>query len=238
MANPLSSRVESATRPAVIELLLALFLCLAFLVFMLLQLVYRSTYRHSKLARVRRNVRFEGDRILLSKSKDDPRRQLVEICSHSHEAAKRVAAKPPQYGRQIQFGVLGDGARRACLQILGRLQGDGGAVQTPTNGHHFTQSTVGSCASSLLDAAYPSSTAVAVSGASAAVSSEAQVTMRAAIARIRQSGVPLEGVDAFLWVFEAVLFGDECIVETITEADVRWMVHYFESSVMPALRLL
>ena len=229
MANPLSSRVESATRPAVIELLLALFLCLAFLVFMLLQLVYRSTYRLGRLSRVRRNTRFEADRIFNSKSKDDTRRQLVELGAASKGAVDRIAASPPQYGKQphLPCGIRGEDARRVCSHMLDVLQCEiaGYASRPAATGAYRTK---GSERSHYSDDVWERPEVLPPT---------VPRTMRAVLAYIeRQSGRAMDSstVETFLWLYEAIVYGEGHVLQTIADEDVMVMKHFFDTTILPA----
>lgn len=109
--------MDNASRPAIIEVIASISLGMAFLIFVLTSIVYRTWARRRALRS--RYIRFDPNHFLSkNRSSKDERRQVIVS---SVVKSERIIENPPQYGRRLP-PVLQNDAKRECERMLGRLR--------------------------------------------------------------------------------------------------------------------
>lgn len=119
---PNSSSTEKSvnrTRLNYAQTVVSLATAVGLVIITLIDLLYRSTHRHSKLLRVTRETRFDGAYIL-GKPQTSRARMILESGLKTHEFRIR---NPPQYSRVIP-AVVSDSrdAKRDCVEMLTKVR--------------------------------------------------------------------------------------------------------------------
>lgn len=119
---PNSSSTEKSvnrTRLNYAQTVVSLATAVGLVIITLIDLLYRSTHRHSKLLRVTRETRFDGAYIL-GKPQTSRARMILESGLKTHEFRIR---NPPQYSRVIP-AVVSDSrdAKRDCVEMLSKVR--------------------------------------------------------------------------------------------------------------------
>ncbi|KAK7196715.1 hypothetical protein NESM_000610900 [Novymonas esmeraldas] len=124
-ASDSGSQLESRSNPnnriqlSYAETVVSLATAIGLVIIVLLDLLYRSTSRHTLLLRVHRETRFDGAYIL-GKPEGNRSRALLEKGLKTHEFRIR---NPPQYARVVP-AVVSDSrdAKRDCVEMLSRVR--------------------------------------------------------------------------------------------------------------------